>query len=285
MRKMLVTLTFIMMIVLTGCGKDEVSYNFKSRKDDYYISESKRVIIEYKTNSVGEMIELNIDRLLTIEEMVYFNTNIDFDYVLEGYAGDIYESAGFLCTKYDNFSVPTNIEVGNTKFKYNRTDCEYQEVDRDNIYKTGSYAQVLSLKETIDVSKKILISIVVFDEDSAEKFIEIQKLPHTAELLGVYSIPINSDKDGFGTSGVYYYYKDMAIYEQLYLKNQLNETTLEVINGIPTDINLLDLNSISELKPLIANFYIIYEEESTAMIELEGIIGNFEVSTGESDDE
>ena len=275
MRKLTLLLTVILLFGLSGCKKDESVYNFKSRKDDYYISENERIIIEYKTDENGQMIELSIDRLLTIEEMIYYNTNIDYDFELEGFSGDIYENAGFLCTQYENFRVPSNIEIGNSKYKYNRTDCEYQEVDRDNVYKSGSYAREYNLEETIAVSKNIIISIVVYNPISTEKFIEIQRIPHTAKLLGVYSIPINSDKDGFTSSGVFNYYNDMAIYEQLYLKHQLNETTVEEINGIPTDINLLDLNDIGSIEPLIADFYIMYLDENAAMIELESEIGLF----------
>ncbi len=275
MRKLSLVLILILVIGLTGCKGDESVYNFKSRKDDYYISENDRIIIEFKTDENGKMIELSIDRLLTIEEMIYYNTNINYDFLIEGFGGDIYENAGFLCTQYENFQVPSNIEIGNTKYKYNRTDCEYQEVDRDNIYKSGSYAREYNLEETIAVSKNIIISIVAYDVNSAEKFIEIQRIPHTAKLLGVYSIPINSDKDGFTSSGVFNYSTDMAIYEQLYLKHQMNETTVEEINGIPTDINLLDLNDIDSITPLIADFYTMYIEENAAIIELESEIGLF----------
>lgn len=285
MKKIIASLLILFVITLTGCGgEDEVAYNFKSRKDDYYISQDETVIIEYKTNELGKMIELNIDRLLSVEDMIYYNTNIDYDYVLDGFTGDIYENAGFLCTSYYNFQVPINIEVGNTKFKYNRVDCEYQEVDRDNVYKTGSYAQSYSLEDTIAVSKNILISIVVYDENSVEKFVEIQKLPHTAELLGVYSIPINSDSDGF-TEGVYNYYRDMAVYEQIYLKHQLNETVMDEISGIPTDINLFDLDDIGEITPLISNFQVRYLQEITAMIELEAEVGVNITPAGEDNEE
>ena len=286
MRKFSLILVVILVFGLSGCKKDESAYNFKSRKDDYFISSNERIIIEYKTDENGQMIELNIDRLLTIEEMIYYNTNIDYDFELEGFTEDIYENAGFLCTQYENFRVPSNIEIGNTKYKYNRTDCEYQEVDRDNVYKSGSYARKYNLEETIAVSKNIIISIVVYDVNSTEKFIEIQRLPHTAKLLGVYSIPINSDKDGFTSLGVFNYYNDMAIYEQLYLKHQLNETTVEEINGIPTDINLLDLNDIDSIQPLIENFYTMYLDENEAIIELESDIGLFVDETdGETSDE
>lgn len=283
-----VGLILLLIFAFRSCSNaaDEDIYNFKSRKDDYFISEDESVIINYKTNELGLMIELNIDRLLSIEDMIYFNTNIDYDYELEGFDGDIYENAGFLCTSYYNFQVPINIEIGNTKFKYNRVDCEYQEVDRDNIYKTGSYAQSYTLEDTIPVSKSILISLVVYDESSIEKFVEIQKLPHTAELLGVYSIPINSDNDGFTSDGVYVYFKDMAVYEQIYLRYQLNETVMLEISGIPSDINLFDLDDITEITPLINNFESRYIDEITAMIELESEIGLFiDETSGETNEE
>lgn len=279
-------MVFVLLLTLTACGGDELTYNFRSRKDDYFISEDETIIIDYKTDENGKMIELNIDRLLTIEQMIYFNTNIDYDFTIEGFGGDVFTNAGFLCTSYENLSVPVNIEVGNTKYRYNRDDCEYQEVNRDNVYIAGTYARKFRLNDTIAVSKNIIISIVVYDVNSPEKFVEVQRIPHTAKLLGVYSVPLNSDRDGFSVDGVYNYYTDMAMYEQIYLKNQKNETALEVINGIPTDISLLDLNNLSSIQPLIADFYLRYEDEINAINELEAEVGLFVDETeGESTNE
>ncbi len=287
MRKLLMSLSIIFVLLLSACGgEDEIINNFKSRKDDFYISDDNLVIINYKTDEEGKLIELDIDRLLSIEDMIYFNNSVDYDFVLEGFEGEIFENAGFLCTSYYDFKVPSNIEVGNTKYKYNRSDCEYQEVDRDNVYKTGSYARKYSLLDTIPVSKTVSIKIVVYNETQVDKFVEIVDLPHTVESLGVYAIPINSDLDGFGGDGVYNYYKDMGVYEQLYLKNQINELAITEISGIPTDINLFDLNSVSDITPLIDNFEVTYEEEIAAMIELESEIGiNIDDSVGEDNEE
>ena len=286
MRKLSLVMVFVLLLTLTACGGDELTYNFRSRKDDYFISEDETIIIDYKTDENGKMIELNIDRLLTIEQMIYFNTNIDYDFTIEGFGGDVFTNAGFLCTSYENLSVPVNIEVGNTKYRYNRDDCEYQEVNRDNVYIAGTYARKFRLNDTIAVSKNIIISIVVYDVNSPEKFVEVQRIPHTAKLLGVYSVPLNSDRDGFSVDGVYNYYTDMAMYEQIYLKNQKNETALEVINGIPTDISLLDLNNLSSIQPLIADFYLRYEDEINAINELEAEVGLFVDETeGESTNE
>lgn len=286
MRKWILGLVLTLLLVLGGCSSEQETYNFRSRKDDYFISENDLIIIEYKTDEFGKMIELNIDHLLTIEQMIYYNTNIDYDFTIPGFGGDIFVTAGYLCTSYQNLKVPSNIEVGNTKYRYNRDDCEYQEVNRDNVYIAGTYARKFRLNDTIPVSKSIIISIVVYDVNSPEKFVEVQRIPHTAKLLGVYSIPLNSDKDGFTSLGVYNYNTDMAMYEQLYLKHQLNETTLEVINGIPTDINLLDLNNLSSIQPLIDDFIFRYEDEYLAMDELEAEIGLFVDETeGETTDE
>lgn len=286
MRKFSLVLVFVLLLTLTACGGDELTYNFRSRKDDYYISEDETIIIDYKTDENGKMIELNIDRLLTIEQMIYFNTNIDYAFAIEGFGGDIFVNAGFLCTSYENLSVPVNIEVGNTKYRYNRDDCEYQEVNRDNVYIAGTYARKFRLNDTIAVSKNIIISIVVYDINSPEKFVEVQRIPHTAKLLGVYSVPLNTDRDGFTIDGVYNYYTDMAMYEQIYLKNQKNEIALEVINGIPTDISLLDLNNLSSIQPLIEDFYLRYEDEINAINELEAEVGLFVDETeGESTEE
>jgi hypothetical protein len=119
-----------------------------------------------------------------------------------------------------------------------------------------------------------------------EKFVEIGVLPHTRELLGVYSIPLNSDQNGFSYDGVYNYYYDMGIYEQIYLRNQENELTLDEIMGIPEEINIMDLDSMEDIEPLIDRFYDRYQAEIDAMDELEGEIGLFiDETEGETIDE
>jgi hypothetical protein len=282
MKKILLGLSLVLLVFLSACKTDEASiYNFKIRKDDYFISESGAVLVEYKTNEKGKLVSIYIDRLLSIEDMIYFNPLIDFDYVLEGFTGDIFTEAGYSCTKYDNFDVPINIEIGSTRFKYVRNDCEYQEVDRNNLIKSGSYARRYNLEDTLGFSSDVIISIVVYDINSIEKFVEIIDLPNSVKTIGVYSIGFNSNLDGF-TSELVNYYKEIAIYEQLILKLQENELAIAEVSGFSEDVNILDLGSFEIPTPLIENFNTVYDEEIIAIDELEELIG---VITEEVDSE
>ncbi|KFZ27678.1 MAG: hypothetical protein KQ78_00045 [Candidatus Izimaplasma bacterium HR2] len=271
MKKILLVISLFLVIFLSACGEDASIYNFKIRKDDYLVSESGNVLVEYKTNEEGKLVKLSIDRLLSIEDMIYFNPLINYDYVLEGFTGDIFTDAGYSCTKYDDFEVPINIEIGSTRFKYERIDCEYQEVDRNNIIKTGTYARRYALEDTLGFNQDTIISIVVYDENSIEKFIDIIDLPNSVKSIGVYSIGFNSDKDGF-VSDLVNYYQEIAIYEQLFLKIQENELTIAEVTGFTEDINILDLSSLGDITPLIDDFVIDYEEEIIALDELEDLI-------------
>lgn len=271
MRK-LFGLTLFLVLLLSACDNSASIYNFKIRKDDYFISEDGNIIVDYKTNEKGKLVELTLDRLLTIEDMIYFNPLIDYDYELEGFSGDIFTDPGFLCTNYNEIQVPINIEIGSTRFKYDRIDCEYQEVDRNNIVKSGSYSRKYPLDETIGVSTETIITIVVYDETSIEKFIDIIDLPHTVKMLGVYSIQINSDRDGFNSRTTNYFH-EIAIYEQLILKHQENNTAINEVMGFSMDINLLDFDQMAEVIPLIEDFESDYEQEILAIYELEDLIG------------
>lgn len=272
MRKFSVAIIFIMLLLLSACASDESVNNFKIRKDSYLINDDKTVIVEYKTNEDGKLVELTFDRLLTIEDMFYYNTEIDYDVELEGYSGDIFTEAGFLCTTYQNLNVPTNIEVGNTRFKYNYVDCEYVEVDRDNDTKSGSFVRSYGLTDTIDVSRDTIISIVVFDENSIERFLEIREIPHTMKKLGVYSIGFSQNRTEI-SNGVSNYYRDMAIYEQLLLKKQDNELAVSEVMGISASINLLEFDESFDVTPLIEDFDSKYTDEILAFNELTSIIG------------
>lgn len=274
-----------LILLITGCGAEADVNNFNKRKDSYIISEDKQIVVEYKTDEEGKLVELLIDRLLTIEEMVYYNTQIDYDYELAGFGGDIYTEAGFLCTDFEDLFVPINIEIGNTRFKYDVGDCEYVEVDRDNDEKVGSFVRSYELDETIDVSRDTIISVVVFDDDSIERFIEITEIPHTMKMLGVYSIGLNADRDGF-SGDVFNYYKDMAVYEQLMLKHQVNEDAINEVLGISSEINLLEFDQFANLEPLIDGFETRYSLEIQAieeMVEEVGVIT--EEVTGEENEE
>lgn len=287
MRKLLSLCLFLVILLLSACDSSASIYNFKIRKDDYFISDDGLVIVDYKTDENGELVELSIDRLLTVQDMMYYNPLIDFDYQLEGFTGDIFTSAGFLCTDYNDLEVPINIEVGSTRFKYNRNECEYQEVDRNNVYKSGSYSRKYNLEGTIGVSKEVIINIVVYDPTSIEKFVDVMILPHTVKMLGVYSIQINSDLDGFN-SRTSNYFHDIAVYEQLVLKHQENEMALNEVLGFSMDINLLDFDQMAEVIPLIYDFSEDYELEIAAINELEdliGVISEDEVTPGDGEEE
>jgi hypothetical protein len=216
--------------------------------------------------------------------MIYYNSEIDYDYTVPGFTGDIFTEAGYLCTAYDDLMVPLNIEIGNTRFKYNYEDCEYVEVDRDNDEKSGSFVRTYEIDETIDVSRDTIISIVIFDEDSIERFIEVQNIPHTMKMLGVYSISFNLDRDDF-RNDVINYYRDIAVYEQLMLKQQDNELAILEANGVSGNVNLLDLNALDEVTPLIVDFTVRYSDEIQAVEEMvEEISAITEEVTGTTND-
>lgn len=288
MRKFSVIVLLLVITLLSGCAEESTAVNnFKIRKDSYLINEDKTVIVEYKTDETGKLVELTMDRLLTVEDIFYYNTEIDYDYVLEGFTGDIFTEAGFLCTSHDELLVPINIEIGNTRFKYDYVECEYVEVDRDNEEKSGSFVRKYEIDDTIDVSRDTIVSIVVYDEDSIERFIEVQQVPHTMKKLGVYSIGFTLNRENF-SDGVVNYYRDIAIYEQLLLKHQENEAATAEVMGISANINLLELDQIQEVVPLVDDFELLYADEYEAfeeLVELIGVITEEEVTGEENEPE
>ncbi len=271
MRKLSVLIMLIFVIGLSACGSDGTINNFEIRKDDYYISDDDRVIIDYKTNEDGKLVEISIDRLMTVQDMFYYNNQIDYEYIPEGFSGNTFTEAGYQCNDYENLFVPVNLEIGNTKFKYDRFQCEYREVDRDNEFKTGTYIRKYNLRETIDVARDVIVTIVIFDDTSIERFIEIQDIPHTMKMLGVYTIGLNIDQDGY-SEGVFNYYRDMAVYEQLLLKHQENEAAMDEVLGVSESVNLLELDLLAEVTPLVKDFEERYALEIAAIEELVGEI-------------
>jgi hypothetical protein len=274
-----------LVVALASCAESGPVYNFQERKSSYYISEDETIMIYYKTNNDGKMVELNVDRLLTIEEMILLNPTIDFGFELEGFVGDIFVEPSNTCTDISNdILIPINLEVGNTRYKYEDDECKYKTVDNHNQFKPG-YADEYLLTDTIPVASHVEISIIIFNPTELVNFVEIYELPNTFKKVGVNSILINRDKDGFDNDLINYY-KDMTIFEQLYLKHQEDSGALDEINGLSADINLMDLNSLTDINPLIDNFDDIYESEITAIEELQLEIGvNFDTETEEIEDE
>lgn len=272
-------------VFLASCSSSGPTYNFNERKDSYLVTEDKSVMIYYKTNNDGKLVELNIDRLLTIEQMILLNPTIDYDYLLDGFAGDIFMEPANVCTDISNdVLIPINIEVGNTRYKFDNDECTYKTVDNHNDFKPG-YSDEYMLTDTIPVASHVTISIIVYNPTELINFVEIYELPNTYKKIGVNGLLINNDRDGLEDELINYY-KDMSIFEQLYLKHQEDTGALNEINGMATDINLMDLNSLTEVNPLIENFDSIYALEITAIEELQDEIGMaFEVETEEIEEE
>ena len=253
MRIYRIILVLVIIVFLSSCGATQAVYNFAPRQDSRLVSSDNLVVIDYKTNTDGLLVEFSIDKLLTIEEMMILNPIIDFEYELEGFTGDIFIEPNNTCTDISNdVLIPVNLEVGNTRYKYNDEDCEYQTVDNHNEFKPGFSDEYL-LTDTIPVASHVEISIIVYNPVELVNFIEIYNLPNTYKTLGVYNVLINRDRDGFEYD-LANYYSDISIFEQLYLKHQESELTLTEVMGMSTDINLMDLDSLTEVTPLIDDF-------------------------------
>ena len=277
MRLFKACLVIITAFLLSSCGSNQDIYNFAPRQDSTLISSDNLILIDYKTDTDGKLVELNIDRLLTIEQMMILTPIVDFDYELEGFTGDIFIEPSNTCTDISNdVLIPVNLEVGNTRYKYNDEDCMYQTVDNHNEFKPGFSDEYL-LTDTIPVASHVEISIIIYNPSELVSFIEIYNLPNTYKTIGIYNILINRDRDGFEYDLVNYY-NDISIFEQLYLKHQESETTFAEVMGISTDINLMDLGSLTEFTPLIYDFEAIYGLEIEAISELENEVGvTFEI--------
>jgi hypothetical protein len=285
----LLTLIGLSILTLSSCNSAASLYNFEPRQDSTLFSEDGLVMIEYETDIQGKLTSINIDRLLTIEEMVLFNPTIDTDYQIEGFTGDIFVEPSNSCTDVSNdVLVPVNIEVGNTRYKYDDDDCMYKTVDNYNEYRPG-YADEYLLSDTIPVPSHIKVSIIVYNPTELVNFIEIYDLPNTYEKIGLYNILLNRDRNGF-ENNLINYSRDMSVLEQLYLKHQELEGATNEVLGIATDINILDLDNLDEIIPLIDNLERNYEAELQALEELQEEIGvAFETETdaidGNTDEE
>jgi hypothetical protein len=247
-------------------------------------SADNRIMIQYKTDADGKLIELNVDRLLTVEQMVLLNPNIDFNLTIEGFTGDIFVKPNNSCTEFSNdVLMPINIEVGNTRYKYDEEDCTYKTVDNYNEFRPG-FSDDYYIRDTIPVSANTKISVIIYNPDELVDFIEIYELPNTYESIGIYNVMFNLDRNGFDDY-LFNYYRDMGIYEQLYLKHQENDGAINEVLGLSTDINLMDLDNIDEVIALIDDFESIYEDEIAAIEEMQLLIGiGFDEDAGEENE-
>ena len=271
-RYVMLAALFLVALVLTACSDDASNYNFRPRQSDYFISNDGRVIIDYKTNENGELTRINIDRLLTIEEMLAGNPTIDYEVELEGFEGDIFVEPPLSCLLPRGIMVPVNIEVGSIRYKFRSSECLYKEVGRDNEFKNTSFAREYGVKETIRESKDTTISIVAFNPDSIELFVEVYVLPHTLETLGVFATELSPDT-GNPSRDFLDYGTDIKIYEQYLIRFQDNETVIDEIYGISDDVNILTFGDFTEIQSIIPDFEEIYEVEINAVYEFEEEVG------------
>lgn len=290
MRKVYMMILMIGVLFLSGCSDESDVSNFSKRKDGYLINQDKTVIVEYKTDENGDLVQILFDRLLTIEDMIYLNSTIDYNMDVEGYTGDVFTDAGVLCTSYIGLKVPVGIEIGNVRYKYDYVDCGYIEVDRDNEEKSGSFVSKFDLDDTIDISRDTIVSIVVFDPSSLERFIEVQYLPHTVKMLGVYSVELNRTKtlikmsDLNSDGSVKNYFNDIGVFEQLLLKHQEGELAIDEIKGFSENVNLFDFEQAMDNVPLVEDFETRYEDEIDSFEEVFELIGIVNEVTDDSEE-
>jgi hypothetical protein len=282
MRKYSLITMFVLLILLSSCKSDETSYNYRPRQNDSYISIDGKVLIDYKTDKNGELERLTFDRLLTIEEMITKNPNIDFNIEVEGFSGEIFTGVPAACLLPSGVQVPINIEVGSVRYKFRSSECLYKEVGRDNEFKTTSFAKEYGIKDTILEPVDTKVSIVIFIDGSTQLFTEIYYLPHTLRTIGVYGIKLSIDS-GRPLENYLDYTKNMKIYEQFLLSYQDNERALDEIYGVPSEINLLNLDQLDKITVLIEDFVEVYEEEVTAFKELVEEIGIREIKSTEDE--
>lgn len=273
MKKYLLMLTVILITILSGCKQDDAEvYNYRPRQNNSYVSKDERILIDYKTDENGSIERINIDKLLTIEQMIVNNPNIDYDIQIEGFSGEIFTDAPPLCLLPSSVKVPVNIEVGSIRYKFKSSDCIYKEVGRDNEFKTTSFAKEYTVQDTIGEPTDTKVHIVAYVNNGIQLFTDVLYLPHTLKTLGVYGISMSVDS-GLPLNSSIDYINDMKIYEQFLIIHQLNETAINELYGISEDINLLDLDNF-EITPIVKlDFVDYYEDEINAMDELEKKIG------------
>jgi len=277
MRKFTFLLPLLFMLVLSGCSQEEVKITFKIYRDDYFIYDDS-VIIKYITNQDGVLESIDIDRLLSLED-IFYAYNLpryeDFEPYLDE---EIFVQTTPKCSKYGSIEVPFNISVGITRFRYNSTSCSYKEVDRNNDFRSGPFIREYKLTSTVPVSPSTAIKVLIFEPEELVPFKEIIHVNHTVKNMGLFSSMIDSSQD------VKRYSYDIRLYEQFLLKYQNNLTAEEIIEGIPVNINLFNLDSLEEIKPLIENFNMLYEQEVNAISALYEDITVVKETTESEDD-
>jgi hypothetical protein len=263
MRKQYLIILLAITMMLGGCGIETDTVGFKERRENDYISESDRVLIHYKTNEIGQLVNISFDRLLTIEELLFIQSE-RLQSIEQGLETDVLVDASSRCTDVFALEVPLNIKIGTTVLKYSTAQCGYVEVDRDNIEKSGSYIRRYDLDETIDVSTDTIISVVYFDETSVERFVVATNLYHTMKQLGIYASGYLYDEDMVKTEVIFLntYAQDMGYLEHFILFYQDQVVAIDRINGLSSDVYA------EATDPLIENFNIVYLEEILAVNEL-----------------
>lgn len=273
MRRYALVIVLLLFIgVLSSCSDEKSKYNFRARQNDTYISEDGSVLLTYKTNEDGKLIRLDIDKLLPIKDMLYYNPLIDYNVVVPDFDGDIFVKPSVGCFMPKELRVPINIEIGSVQYKYNDNYCNYQEVDRYNEYKLSSFAKEYHLTDTILEDKSVNVNIVVFVQQPIETFVEVMTLPHTLETLGVYGIEYGPDYGGPNRRYVNFM-NDMKIFEQYMLRYQEGEKAINEIIGDTENVNILNFDQIGDIVALIEDFEDLYEAEIMAIEELENEIG------------
>jgi hypothetical protein len=263
----------MVLILLSACGgEDSDAPRFEARRNGTLFSLDGSVLVEYEIDLDGVLIHLDIDRLLTLEEMFLYHPAIDYDPVIEGFDGPVFTTPSPQCTAISNeVRIPINLEIGNTRYRYDDTQCRYRTIDFNNEFRAGRSTEY-RLTDYIQERRSTNVRIIVYVPDALVSFVDLDVIPHTAERMGIYYLGIGVSDESLAQSWRNYY-NDTSVYEQLYLTHQGHTETMAVINGVSEDLNLLDLANYEEPTPLIADFETRYALEIQAILELQQDIG------------
>lgn len=274
MKRWMMVLTLLVgLFALTACGEDDAeTARFEARRSGTFFSLDGSVLIEYETDLDGFLVHLDIDRLLTLEEMFLYHPAIDYDPVIEGFDGPVFTTPSAQCTAISNdLLIPINLEIGNARYRYDDSQCRYRSVDSNNQFRVGR-ATEYRLTEHVRERRSTAVSIIVYVPDALVPFVELAKIPHTAERMGIHHLGIGVNNEALAESWRNYY-NDTSVYEQIYLTRQGHTETMAILNGVTDELNLLDLANFEEPVPLIDDFETLYQTEIQAMLELQADIG------------